>query len=128
MKLSIGLAYTTGSTTFAVTPGAASAVADVEIMDDKTVKIPRHEQSQREVRPPLLADFWDKQKTSRGTSAAAETAREDPSRWARRCLAFAPPEGRLRQPVHTGPGATPVTRCWLRTRTSTMPRRSRPRR
>lgn len=41
VKMSIGIAYTQGSTAFSTTPGAAGAAAEVEVVDPQTVKITR---------------------------------------------------------------------------------------
>ncbi|TMR09660.1 ABC transporter substrate-binding protein [Nonomuraea turkmeniaca] len=108
VKLSLGIAYTTGSTAFAITPGAAGAAADIQVVDDKTVKItqdmsnpsakfargvmdswvvPAHVWSS-----VLPADFWDKLKTSRGTGADADKAREEILAIGQKVLAFAPPK------------------------------------
>ncbi|MGN9839959.1 ABC transporter substrate-binding protein [Nonomuraea sp. H19] len=108
VKLSIGLAYTTGSTAFSTTPGAAGAAADVQVVDAKTVKVtqdmsnpsakfargvmdnwvvPAHVWSSL-----LPADFWEKLKTSRGTGDAADKAREEILALGQKVLAFAPPK------------------------------------
>lgn len=108
VKLSIGIAYTQGSTAFAITPGAAGAAADVEVVDAQTVKVtqdmanpsakfargvldtyvvPAHVWSS-----VLPADFWDKLKTSRGTGADAEKAREEITALGEKVIAFAPPK------------------------------------
>ncbi|WP_188186799.1 ABC transporter substrate-binding protein [Nonomuraea sp. SYSU D8015] len=108
VKLSLGLAYTTGSTAFAVTPGAAGAAADIQVVDDKTVKITQDMSNPSAkfargvmdswVVPAhvwgslLPADFWDKLKTSRGTGAEAEKAREEILAIGQKVLAFAPPK------------------------------------
>jgi peptide/nickel transport system substrate-binding protein len=108
VKLSIGIAYTQGSTAFAITPGAAGAAADVQVVDDHTVKVtqdmtnpsakfargvldtfvaPAHVWSS-----VLPADFWDKLKASRGTGAAADKAREEITALGEKIIAFAPPK------------------------------------
>ncbi|TDD03958.1 ABC transporter substrate-binding protein [Nonomuraea deserti] len=108
VKLSIGIAYTTGSTAFAVTPGAAGAAAEVEVVDDKTVKVTQDMSNPsskfaRGVMDSLVvpahvwnsvlpADFWEKLKTSRGTGDAAEKAREEILAVGQKVLAFKPPE------------------------------------
>jgi peptide/nickel transport system substrate-binding protein len=108
VKLSIGLAYTQGSTAFAITPGAAGAAAEVTVVDDKTVKItqdmanpspkfargvldttvvPAHVWSS-----VLPADFWDTLKTAREEGADAEKARETITGLGEKVLTFAPPK------------------------------------
>ncbi|MEO3790293.1 ABC transporter substrate-binding protein [Nonomuraea sp. B10E15] len=114
VKLSIGIAYTQGSTAFAITPGAAGAAAEVEVVDDKTIKITQDMSNPsskfaRGVLDSLVvpahvwnsvlpADFWDTLKTSRGTGDAAEKAREDILAVGQKVLAFKPP-----QDVSAGP-------------------------
>ncbi|PZG13924.1 ABC transporter substrate-binding protein [Nonomuraea aridisoli] len=108
VRLSIGLAYTTGSTAFALTPGAAGAAAEVEVVDDKTVKVTQDmtNPSAKFARgvldnwvvpahvwgSVLPADFWDKLKTSRGEGEAADKAREEILALGQKVLAFAPPK------------------------------------
>ncbi|TMR92967.1 ABC transporter substrate-binding protein [Nonomuraea basaltis] len=108
VKLSLGLAYTTGSTAFAVTPGAAGAAAEIQVVDDKTVKITQDmaNPSAKFARgvmdswvvpahvwgSVLPADFWDKLKASKGTGDAAEKAREEILAIGQKVLAFAPPK------------------------------------
>ncbi|ACZ88449.1 ABC transporter substrate-binding protein [Streptosporangium roseum] len=108
VKFSIALAYTQGSTAFAIDPGAAGAASEVEVVDDKTVKItqdmdnpsvtfvrgvmdsyivPQHVWSS-----VLTADFWDKLKAARGEGAEAEKAREEITALSEKVLAFAPPK------------------------------------
>ncbi|MEO3803812.1 ABC transporter substrate-binding protein [Nonomuraea sp. B1E8] len=114
VKLSIAIAYTQGSTAFAITPGAAGAAADVEVVDDKTVKVTQDMSNPsskfaRGVMDSLVvpahvwnsvlpADFWEKLKTSRGTGDAAEKAREEILAVGQKVLAFKPP-----QDVSAGP-------------------------
>ncbi|MEO3884617.1 ABC transporter substrate-binding protein [Nonomuraea sp. B5E05] len=114
VKLSIGIAYTQGSTAFAITPGAAGAAADVEVVDDKTVKVTQDMSNPsskfaRGVMDSLVvpahvwnsvlpADFWEKLKTSRGTGDGAEKAREEILAVGQKVLAFKPP-----QDVSAGP-------------------------
>jgi peptide/nickel transport system substrate-binding protein len=108
VKLSIGIAYTQGSTAFAITPGAAGAAADVEVVDAQTVKVTQDMANPSAkfargvldtfVAPAhvwgsvLPADFWDKLKTSRGTGADAEKAREEITALGEKIIAFAPPK------------------------------------
>ncbi|MEO3867725.1 ABC transporter substrate-binding protein [Nonomuraea sp. B12E4] len=106
VKMSLGLAYTTGSTAFALTPGAAGAAADVQIVDDKTVKVTQDMSNPSSkfargvldswVEPAhiwgglLPADFWEKLKASRGTGATADKDREEILAIGQKVLAFAP--------------------------------------
>ncbi|MGI5271004.1 ABC transporter substrate-binding protein [Nonomuraea sp. CA-218870] len=106
VRLSIGIAYTQGSTAFALTPGAAGAAADVEVVDDKTVKVTQDMTNPSSkfargvldtfVAPAhvwgsvLPADFWDKLKTSRGEGADAEKAREEITGLGEKIITFAP--------------------------------------
>ncbi|GAA2863071.1 ABC transporter substrate-binding protein [Nonomuraea rubra] len=108
VRTSIGLAYTTGSTAFAITPGAAGAAAEVQIVDDKTVKVTQDmtNPSMKFARGVmdswvvpahvwgtlLPAGFWDTIKTSRGEGADAEKAREEILALGQKVLAFAPPK------------------------------------
>lgn len=108
VKLSIGIAYTQGSTAFAITPGAAGAAADVEVVDAQTVKVTQDMDNPSAkfargvldtfVAPAhvwnsvLPADFWDKLKASRGTGADAEKAREEITALGEKIIAFAPPK------------------------------------
>ncbi|MFG1702094.1 ABC transporter substrate-binding protein [Nonomuraea sp. M3C6] len=108
VKLSLGIAYTQGSTAFAITPGAAGAAADITVVDDKTVKVTQDMSNPSSkfargvmdnwVVPAhvwgsvLPADFWEKLKSSRGTGAAADKAREQILAIGQKVLAFAPPK------------------------------------
>ncbi|WP_219462860.1 ABC transporter substrate-binding protein [Nonomuraea rhizosphaerae] len=108
VKLSIGIAYTQGSTAFAITPGAAGAAADVQVVDDHTVKVTQDmtNPSMKFARgvldtfvapahvwnSVLPADFWDKLKASRATGADAEKAREEITALGEKIIAFAPPK------------------------------------
>lgn len=108
VKLSIGIAYTQGSTAFAITPGAAGAASEVTVVDDKTVKVTQDMETPSSkfargvldttVVPAhvwgsvLPADFWDKLKTARGEGAEAEKAREEITALGAKVLAFAPPK------------------------------------
>ncbi|MER6508533.1 ABC transporter substrate-binding protein [Nonomuraea sp. NPDC001636] len=108
VKMSIGIAYTQGSTAFSITPGAAGAAADVTVVDDHTLKItqdmanpspkfargvldtfvlPSHVWSS-----VLPADFWDQLKASRGEGAEADKARETITGLGEKVLTFAPPK------------------------------------
>ncbi|TDC01055.1 ABC transporter substrate-binding protein [Nonomuraea longispora] len=107
VKLSIGIAYTQGSTAFAITPGAAGAAADVEVVDDRTIKVTQDMSNPsskfaRGVLDSIIvpahvwnsvlpADFWEKLKTSRGTGDGAEKAREEILAVGQKVLAFKPP-------------------------------------
>ncbi|KAB8190076.1 ABC transporter substrate-binding protein [Nonomuraea phyllanthi] len=108
VKLSLGLAATTGSTAFATTPGAAGVASEVEVVDPKTVKVTQDmgNPSSKFARgimdswvvpahvwgSLLPADFWDKLEASRGTGADADKAREDILAIGQKVLAFAPPK------------------------------------
>ncbi|MFI6785860.1 ABC transporter substrate-binding protein [Nonomuraea sp. NPDC050383] len=108
VKMSIGIAYTQGSTAFSVTPGAAGAAADVTVVDDKTLKITQEmaNPSPKFVRgvldttvlpshvwkDVLPATFWDTLKTARGDGADAEKARADITAFGQKVLTFAPPK------------------------------------
>ncbi|MFF0311505.1 ABC transporter substrate-binding protein [Streptosporangium sp. NPDC004379] len=108
VKFSIALAYTQGSTAFAITPGAAGAASEVEVVDDKTVKISQDMKNpsvtfvrgvmDSAVVPKhvwesvLPADFWDKLKAARGEGADADKAREEITALAEKVIAFAPPK------------------------------------
>ncbi|WP_068923400.1 ABC transporter substrate-binding protein [Planobispora rosea] len=108
VRLSIGIAYTQGSTAFAITPGAAGAAADVQVVDDTTVKVTQDMTNPSAkfargvldtyVAPAhvwggvLPADFWDKLKLSRGTGGDAEKAREEITALGEKIIAFAPPK------------------------------------
>jgi peptide/nickel transport system substrate-binding protein len=108
VKLSIGIAYTVGSTAFAVTPGAAGAAAEVTVVDDKTLKITQDMDNpspkfargvlDTTVVPAhvwnsvLPADFWDTLKTAREEGADAEKARETITGLGEKVLTFAPPK------------------------------------
>ncbi|MEU4224033.1 ABC transporter substrate-binding protein [Nonomuraea sp. NPDC026600] len=108
VKMSIGIAYTQGSTAFSVTPGAAGAAAEVTVVDPQTLKItqdmanpspkfargvldtavlPAHVWSS-----VLPADFWDKLKAARGEGAEAEKARAEITTLGQKVLTFAPPK------------------------------------
>ncbi|MEU0566106.1 ABC transporter substrate-binding protein [Nonomuraea sp. NPDC005983] len=108
VKLSIGIAYTQGSTAFAITPGAAGAAADVQVVDDHTVKVTQDMKNPsmkfaRGVLDTIVvpagvwgsvlpADFWDKLKASRGEGPDAEKAREVITALGEKIIAFAPPK------------------------------------
>ncbi|MFG3439483.1 ABC transporter substrate-binding protein [Nonomuraea sp. NPDC047897] len=106
VKLSIGIAYTQGSTAFAITPGAAGAAADVQVVDPTTIKVTQDMSNPsakfaRGVMDTIVvpahvwgsvlpADFWDKLKTSRGTGADADKAREEITALGEKVIAFKP--------------------------------------
>jgi peptide/nickel transport system substrate-binding protein len=108
VRLSIGIAYTVGSTAFAVTPGAAGAAAEVTVVDAQTLKITQDMENpspkfargvlDTTVVPAhvwnsvLPADFWDTLKAARGEGADAEKARETITSLGEKVLAFAPPK------------------------------------
>lgn len=108
VKLSIGIAYTQGSTAFSVTPGAAGAAAEVTVVDPQTLKItqdmanpsPKFARGVLDtaVLPAhvwsgvLPADFWDKLKAARGEGADAEKARAEITTLGQKVLTFAPPK------------------------------------
>ncbi|MEV1249257.1 ABC transporter substrate-binding protein [Nonomuraea sp. NPDC050022] len=108
VKMSIGIAYTQGSTAFSVTPGAAGAAAEVTVVDNQTLKITQDMASpspkfargvlDTAVLPAhvwssvLPADFWDKLKTARGDGAEAEKARTEITAIGQKVIAFAPPK------------------------------------
>ncbi|NRQ33451.1 ABC transporter substrate-binding protein [Nonomuraea sp. NN258] len=106
VKLSIGIAYTQGSTAFSITPGAAGAAGEVTVVDEKTLKItqdmanpsPKFARGVLDtiVLPAhiwngvLPADFWDKLKAARGEGAEAEKVREEITGLGEKVIAFAP--------------------------------------
>ncbi|WP_055482097.1 ABC transporter substrate-binding protein [Sphaerimonospora mesophila] len=108
VKFSIALAYTQGSTAFALDPGAAGAASDVEVVDDKTVKITQDMKNpsvtfvrgvmdsfvvpEHAWEGVLPADFWDKLETARGEGAEAEAARGEITALSEKVLAFGPPK------------------------------------
>ncbi|MET9344091.1 MULTISPECIES: ABC transporter substrate-binding protein [unclassified Nonomuraea] len=107
VKLSIALAYTQGSTAFAVTPGAAGAAAEVTVVDEKTIKITQDPENpspkfargvlDTTVLPAHVwssavpATIWDTIKTARGDGPEAEKAREEITALGEKVIAFAPP-------------------------------------
>ncbi|MFG1966565.1 ABC transporter substrate-binding protein [Nonomuraea sp. NPDC049028] len=108
VKMSIGIAYTQGSTAFSLTPGAAGAAAEVTVVDNQTLKITQDMASpspkfargvlDTAVLPAhvwssvLPADFWDKLKAARGDGAEAEKARAEITALGQKVIAFAPPK------------------------------------
>ncbi|MFI6598372.1 ABC transporter substrate-binding protein [Nonomuraea sp. NPDC050536] len=106
VKMSIGIAYTQGSTAFSITPGAAGAAADVQVVDDHTVKVTQDMKNpsvkfargvldiwvlpQHVWGSQLPADFWDKLTAARGTGADADKAREEIQGLAEKIIAFNP--------------------------------------
>jgi peptide/nickel transport system substrate-binding protein len=108
VKMSIGIAYTQGSTAFSITPGAAGVASEVTVVDEHTVKISQDMASpspkfargvlDTTVLPAhvwssvLPADFWDKLKAARGEGADADKAREEITGLGEKVIAFAPPK------------------------------------
>ncbi|WP_084958506.1 ABC transporter substrate-binding protein [Thermoactinospora rubra] len=106
VKLSLAIAYTQGSTAFALQPGAAGAAAEVTVVDDKTVKVTQDMSNPSQtfargvldtaVVPAhvwssvLPADIWDKIKAARGTDAAAEAARTEITELGKKIIAHNP--------------------------------------
>ncbi|WP_113705057.1 ABC transporter substrate-binding protein [Nonomuraea lactucae] len=106
VKLSIGIAYTQGSTAFAITPGAAGAAAEVTVVDPTTIKVTQDMSNPsakfaRGVMDTIVvpahvwggvlpADFWDKLKASRGTGPVADKAREEITGLGQKIIAFRP--------------------------------------
>ncbi|HEX4811270.1 MAG TPA: ABC transporter substrate-binding protein [Nonomuraea sp.] len=108
VKMSIGIAYTQGSTAFSITPGAAGAAAEVTVVDPQTVKITQDMANpsakfargvlDTTVLPShvwngvLPADFWEKLKAARGEGAEADKAREEVTALGEKVISFAPPK------------------------------------
>ncbi|SDG28231.1 peptide/nickel transport system substrate-binding protein [Sinosporangium album] len=108
VKVSIGLAYTQGGTAYALDPKAAGAASDIQVIDDKTIKITQAADNPsvtfvRGIMETIIvpehiwggllpADFWDKVKTARTDGPAAEAARKAITDLAPKVLAFAPKE------------------------------------
>ncbi|NUR85768.1 MAG: ABC transporter substrate-binding protein [Nonomuraea sp.] len=106
VKMSIGIAYTQGSTAFSITPGAAGAAAEVTVVDPQTVKVTQDMKNpsmkfargvldtwilpQHIWGSQLPADFWDKLKAAREPGAAADKAREEIQGLAEKIIAFNP--------------------------------------
>ncbi|MEU7913160.1 ABC transporter substrate-binding protein [Microbispora bryophytorum] len=114
VKFSIALAYTQGSTAFAVDPGAAGAASDVQVVDDTTIKITQDMKNpsvtfvrgvmdafvvpQHVWQSVVPAGFWDTLKAARGDGPEAESARGQVKALSEKVLAFAPA-----QDVSAGP-------------------------
>jgi len=112
IKVSAAVAFTQGGSAFAVTPGTAGALADVRVVDDKTVEFvqvtgSRSNVFQRNILelwvlpksvygPELPANFWDLVKTGGSTDAAqadaAKKARDDIAALGKKLVAFGPPK------------------------------------
>jgi peptide/nickel transport system substrate-binding protein len=106
VKFSIATAYTQGNTAYSIDPRAAGTASDVQIVDDKTIKITQNEKNpsvtfvRGVMETPIVpehiwksvlpADFWDKLKVARGDGEAAEAARAEISGLAEKVIAFAP--------------------------------------
>ncbi|MFI7441782.1 ABC transporter substrate-binding protein [Nonomuraea indica] len=106
VRMSIGIAYTQGSTAFSITPGVAGVASEITVVDDKTLKITQNMDNpspkfargvlDTTVLPShvwkdvLPADFWDKLKTARGEGAEAEKARGEITALGQKVLTFAP--------------------------------------
>ncbi|MFI6318608.1 ABC transporter substrate-binding protein [Nonomuraea sp. NPDC050556] len=108
VKMSIAIAYSQGNTAYSLQPGAAGAAADVQVVDDHTLKVTQDmaNPSVTFVRGvmdmPVVAahvwsgvipaNIWDTIKAARGTDAAAEKARADITALGKQIIAFAPPK------------------------------------
>ncbi|GAA2874647.1 ABC transporter substrate-binding protein [Streptosporangium fragile] len=108
VKFSIGLAYTQGGTAYALDPAAAGAASDIEIVDDRTIKITQAAENpsvtfvrgvmETFVVPAhvwtgvLPADFWEKVKVARSDAPEAEAARAEITGLAGKVIAFSPPK------------------------------------
>ncbi|GII01412.1 ABC transporter substrate-binding protein [Planobispora takensis] len=108
VKVSIGLAYTQGGTAYALDPAVSGTASDVEVIDERTIKITQSAENPsvtfvRGVMETVIvpahvwgsllpADFWDKLKTARGDGAEAEAARTEITGLAEKVIAFAPAE------------------------------------
>ncbi|MEV4165150.1 ABC transporter substrate-binding protein [Nonomuraea dietziae] len=108
VRLSIAIAYSQGNTAFSLTPGAAGAASDVQVVDDKMLKITQDMKNpsvtfvrgimDMPVVPAhvwnsvIPANIWDTIKAARGDDAAAEKAREDITALGQKIIAFAPPK------------------------------------
>ncbi|MFF5205649.1 ABC transporter substrate-binding protein [Streptosporangium sp. NPDC000396] len=108
VKFSIGLAYTQGGTAYALNPGAAGAASDIQVVDDKTIKVTQSAENpsatfvrsimETVVVPAhvwagvLPADFWEKVKLARGEGPRAEAARAEITALAEKVTSFAPPK------------------------------------
>lgn len=106
VKLSIALAYTQGGTAYAVDPRVSGTAADVEVVDDRTIRITQSAKNPSSTfvrgvmetfvvpahvwKDVLPADFWDKLKTARGDGPQAEAARTEVTGLAEKVISFAP--------------------------------------
>ncbi|MEV7014015.1 ABC transporter substrate-binding protein [Streptosporangium sp. NPDC051022] len=106
VKLSIGLAYTQGGTAYALDPSAAGTASDIEIVDDRTIKISQSAKNPSATfvrgvmetcivpahiwKNVLPADFWDKLRIARGDTPQAEAARAEITGLAEKVIAFGP--------------------------------------
>ncbi|MCG5218516.1 ABC transporter substrate-binding protein [Streptosporangium soli] len=108
VRFSIGLAYTQGSTAYSIDPSASGVASDIEVIDDKTIKVTQSAENPsvtfvRGVMETFIvpahvwtgvlpADFWDKLKTARGDGPEAEAAGAEITGLAEKVLTFAPPK------------------------------------
>lgn len=106
VKLSIGLAYTQGGTAYALDPSASGTASDIEVIDDKTIKVSQSAKSPNSTfvrsimetfvvpahvwKGVLPADFWDKLKATRTPGPQADAARAEITGLADKVIAFAP--------------------------------------
>lgn len=106
VKLSLAVAYTQGSTAFALQPGAAGAAAEVTVVDERTVRVTQDMRNPSAAfargvldsnvvpahvwRNVLPADIWTRIETARGSGAAAERARAEISELGEKVIAFNP--------------------------------------
>lgn len=106
--LSYKIAYTRGAGAFILTPGAAGAVGEVEVIDDKTIKFTQDPENPVNTFPRgimsvtivpehvwgevLPADFDEQLATAQGEGAGADAARDAIAAIAEDVLAFAPDE------------------------------------
>ncbi|MEV0588307.1 ABC transporter substrate-binding protein [Nonomuraea sp. NPDC050310] len=106
VKLSLAIAYTQGSTAFALQPGAAGAAAEVTVVDEKTIKVSQDMSNPSATfargvldwavipahmwQGVLPADIWDKIKAARGTGPEAEAVRTEITELGKKVIAFNP--------------------------------------
>ncbi|WP_248960825.1 ABC transporter substrate-binding protein [Sphaerisporangium perillae] len=113
IRTSIGLAYTQGGSAYTVNAGAAGAAADIQILDDKTIKVTQGANHSNvflrnvlstvvvpaHVYGSLLpAGFWTTLEAARGTGPAADKAKAAITGLAQKVITFAP-----REDVSAGP-------------------------